>query len=111
MSRPAALDSPARAALRATVAATGVTVIDLTDYLRTPPLCPAIIGDTLGAGRARLTSGSFDQRAVRSKSSPTATNARLARYTHVVVPWQGAEPKKFLETLLSSTEHFSAKLA
>ena len=47
LSRQAALDSPARTAEQAAVAAAGVPMVDLTDYLCTPSFCPAIIGDTL----------------------------------------------------------------
>jgi peptidoglycan/LPS O-acetylase OafA/YrhL len=45
--RQTALDSPARTAERAAVAAAGVQMIDFTDFLCTQSFCPAIIGDTL----------------------------------------------------------------
>ena len=45
--RSAALQSPARAAERRAVIATRTTMVDLTDYLCTASLCPAIIGNSL----------------------------------------------------------------
>ena len=47
LSRRVALDSPARDAERSAVAAAGVPMVDLTDYLCTASFCPAIVGDTL----------------------------------------------------------------